>query len=125
MEIECPYCHNKVLPKGRFSASAFAALLTLGVIPFVLNILGGIFLLDAIRLLSEMSPKEVAPTIPGIIPTIPPQVTLAMERIVTSGMLLAVSYLILSLVLGLIPAVVYLASRRGSYKCPICGLPIG
>ncbi|HID91231.1 TPA: hypothetical protein EYP44_04645 [Candidatus Bathyarchaeota archaeon] len=122
MEIECPHCHATITPKGRFSAAAFAVLLALGVLPFVLSIISLASLLDALRLLMEMPPPNVPTPVPI---EIPPEITALGVRVAASMGLLAASYLILSLVVGLVPAVVYLAVRRGSYKCPACDLPIG
>ena len=122
-EVECPHCHAKVLPEKRFSVFTFTVLLILGLLPFILNLISYILVLDALYPVFR-KPQEIIPyPTPTPMPMIP-EFTLIIERAVLSLGLLSISYLILSLILGLIPAVVYLAVRRGSYKCPECDLPI-
>jgi len=118
-QVECPHCHAKVMPKSRLSTFVFVALLILGLLPFVLNVAGILNTLGSLRALSgESSELSMLRDI------IPQQVIEALGGLVISFGLLWISHLVLSLVLGVIPAVIYLAFRHGSYKCPTCNLPI-
>lgn len=122
-EVECSHCHVKVLPEKRFSTFTFAVLLVLGLLPFTLILLSYILVFDTFYQLFRKPQGVLSYPMPTPMP-MPPEFTLMIERAVLSLGLLSISYLILSLIIGLIPAVIYLAVRRGSYKCPECDLPI-
>jgi len=126
-EIECPHCHGKITPKHRFSSATFAILLVLGVIPFILNIVGYAILWNALSPLLgllKMIPTQ-APTTPYTPPTgIPPAITDLLTAIPTSLGIMSIASLVLNLVIGIVPAIVYWAFRHGTYNCPMCGMVI-
>ena len=124
-EIECPHCHSKVMPKHRFSSATFGMLLVLGIIPFILNIVGFAILWNALSPflgLLKMMPTEM-PTTPYT-PQIPPAITDLLTAMPTSLGIMSIANLMLSLITGIVPAVVYWAFRHGTYKCPICEMVI-
>lgn len=122
-EIECPHCHLKVVPKSRFSVFTFTILLFLGILPFILTLTSYLLVFDVFRLMLEKKPEIFSYQTPPSFP-IPLKLTQILQKATTSIALLSFSYLLLTLIVGIIPAVVYLAVRRGSYKCPECNLPI-
>ena len=122
-EVERPHCHSKVVPKSRFSAFTFATLLFLGILPFILTLTSYLLVFDVFRLMLEKKPEAFSYSPPPSFP-IPSEITQLMQRATTLIIMLSFSYLLLTLIVGIIPAVVYLAVRRGSYKCPECNLPM-
>ncbi|MEM4468755.1 MAG: hypothetical protein QXS32_06825 [Candidatus Nezhaarchaeales archaeon] len=114
IEIECPHCHNKVVPKKRFSRLAFTVLLIIGLIPFVLFLV--LYMLALPLLLRSMTAG-----LPSM-----PLMPFNLEALITALFLImiptSIATLLLVLVIGIIPATIYLSVRRDTYKCPLCGM---
>lgn len=121
-EIECPYCHSKIVPKHRFSSAVFVALLILGIIPFILNVIGYAILYNALS--PFLGLLKMIPQFPTIPDGTPPAITELLTAIPISLGIMSIANLVLSLVIGIIPAVVYWAFRHGTYNCPICEMAI-
>lgn len=132
-EIECPYCHSKVVPRHRFSAGLFVVLLVVGLLPFALTVTA---LANLFRTIAALWMIGQAVTLVGIEQQIPlptpyqaPSLINEALRGFVSGMLTSLALsalggLLLILIVGLIPAIAYWAARRGTYKCPECGMPL-
>ena len=117
-----PHCHSNVTPKTRFSLAAFTVLLVLGITPFILNTVGYVVmyctLSPILGLLETLS-------YPGDIPLpIPPEITDALKAVPLITGVMAIATLVLTLVVGVLPAIVYWAFRRDTYYCPMCELAI-
>ncbi|MEM0233259.1 MAG: hypothetical protein QXL22_04485 [Candidatus Nezhaarchaeales archaeon] len=114
IEIECPHCHNKVVPKKRFSRLAFTVLLIIGLIPFVLFLV--LYMLALPLLLRSMTAG-----LPSM-----PLMPFNLEALITALFLImiptSIATLLLVLVIGIIPATIYLSVRRDTYKCPLRGM---
>jgi len=122
-EIECPHCRSKVMPEHRFSSATFVMLLVLGIIPFILNIVGYAILYNTlsplfglIRMIPIPSPAPGMPDLRIIIDIL--------TGISTSLWVMSIATLVLNLVTGIIPAIVYWAFRHGTYNCPMCEMAI-
>ncbi|MDH5816682.1 MAG: hypothetical protein QE164_07900 [Candidatus Nezhaarchaeota archaeon] len=116
IEIECPHCHNKVVPKKRFSRLTFTGLLIIGLIPFVLFlVLNVLYMLALPSLLRSMTA--------GL-----PSMLFNLEALITALFLImiptSIATLLLVLVIGIIPATIYLSVRRDTYKCPRCSMTL-
>lgn len=116
VEIECPYCRSRVVPKKRFSRLTFAGLMIIGLIPFVIflvfNVLFMLALPSLIRSMTAGSPLEL----------------LGLEALISALYPVAVAtstaFLVLILVIGVIPAIIYWSVRRDTYKCSACGMAL-
>jgi hypothetical protein len=121
-EIECAHCHNNVTPKTRFSSAAFTVLLVLGIIPFILNTVGYVVVYSTVSPILGL--LQTIPYPGDTLPPIPPEVIDALKAMPLSIGVMAVATLVLTLVIGILPAIVYWAFRRGTYYCPMCELAI-
>jgi hypothetical protein len=122
-EIEYPYCHAKVVPKHRFSSTTFNILLVLGIIPFILYLIGCAMLYNSISpLLGLLGMMPTSPTYPG--QPDPRMVINALTGMFTSFEIMAVAGVVLYLIIGIIPAIIYWAFRHDTYACPSCEMEI-
>lgn len=116
IEIECPHCHNKVVPKKRFSRFVFTGLLIIGLIPFVVFLI-----LNALSMLAL--PSLLRSMTAGLSP-----MPFDFEALITALYIImiptSIATLLLVLVIGIIPATIYLSVRRDTYKCPMCGMTL-
>ena len=105
-EIVCPHCHTEIIPKETFSIGTFLMLTFLGILPFILYLVGMLVIGNSIFSIFSIF-------------------NLIRSDMISLGlMLLLISSLILTLIVGLIPAINYWINKKDSYKCPVCELKI-
>ncbi|MEM4576361.1 MAG: hypothetical protein QW701_02720 [Candidatus Nezhaarchaeales archaeon] len=116
VEIECPYCHSRIVPKKRFSRLTFAGLMVIGLLPFliflVFNVLFMLALSSLLRSMTADTPLELF-GLEALISALYP------VAIATS-----IAFLLLVLVIGVVPAIIYWSVRRDTYKCSVCGMAL-
>lgn len=121
-EIECPHCHSNVTPKTSLSSATFAVLLVLGITPFILNTVGYIVVYATVFPILGLLETMYYPVDTPL--PIPSEVIDALKAMPLSIGVMAIATLVLTLVVGILPAIVYWAFRRGTYYCPMCELTI-
>lgn len=116
IEIECPYCHNKMVPKKRFSRLAFIGLLIIGLIPFVVFLIfNTLFILALPSLLRSMAAG---------LPSMPFDFEALISTLYLTIIPTSIATLLLTLIIGIVPATIYLAVRRDTYKCSMCSMAL-
>lgn len=120
-EIVCPHCHTEIIPKETFSIGTFLMLIFLGILPFTLYLIGILMIGSSIFSIFNLIRSFFPPT------PLTPELQMIkdqLDRLSLGSLLLLISSLILTLIVGLIPAINYWINRKDSYKCPVCELRI-
>lgn len=101
-------------------------LLILGMLPTFLYLVGIYYLVDAFTTMSRILSNLLGqvPLVPGMELTIPPEVTRIFGSVLVSVGAFQLAFILLIIIIGLTPAVIYLSVRRGTYRCPICRMPL-
>ncbi|MEM3872318.1 MAG: hypothetical protein QXE05_07155 [Nitrososphaeria archaeon] len=120
-EIVCPHCHVEIVPKETFSIGTFLMLIFLGILPFTLYLIGMLMIGNSIFSIFNLI-RSYFPQTP-----LTPELQIIknqLDMLSLGTILLLVSSLILTLIVGLIPAINYWINKKDSYKCPVCELRI-